>query len=500
MKLESLFSKFVAYLERQNNFWEWIIYIFSVIFIRNAVESFICTRKFFVDAEYFFKYPVFYLTGLLVAAIWIAVFTGEPKLSGRVASVGLSGIILAPVLDWILIGRGYILSYLNFRSWREFALAGLSLYANLPLFPMRRGLSPGLRIEIYIFIFLIGLFIYLKTKKIWKAILGGYLFNLSLFLPASAEFLSNQLNAFAHIRTTSYEIVNLFFIIVLTVWLTLSHKSTLKQIFSYLRYFRLLFYGGACILGIFIAAQRSFLQLSRNIPTIITSLFVFLTSWIFAVFTNYKYDIISDRIQRKLNPVIVSNREVTDKIIAISAILSIMLGGAVNLALLKSTIFFLSVAFIYSSPPIRTKRFPIISTFTLGLATVAGFMMGYSAVRGNIDRIPEGVILALAVGVTLGFCAKDINDTVGDAAAGTITFATLLPPRWAKFLCGGLGFAGLLLVPPLAGTKSNYACSLAAATGALIWTYTALARKFDERIPLLITVVFEIIFALFFLL
>lgn len=162
----------------------------------------------------------------------------------------------------------------------------------------------------------------------------------------------------------------------------------------------------------------------------------------------------------------------------ISAAGKALAAGALFLALCVSYVAFLIVlaclllAAAYSIPPLRLKRLPFVATAALAGLSVLSALAGFSLFAQETAPVvfPGRVALALMVGVTLGFTAKDLKDADGDRRSGIRTVATALSPRTARLVTAGLVAAGYLVTPailPLGGVLVA-ASLLGAATGVLL--------------------------------
>ncbi len=126
----------------------------------------------------------------------------------------------------------------------------------------------------------------------------------------------------------------------------------------------------------------------------------------------------------------------------------------------------LILAWAYSVPPLRLKRWPLISSGTLALLSVLSLATGFAlfAQEMTLHVIPSRVVLMLGVGITLGFTAKDLKDVRGDRATGVVTIATLLPARVARLVTAilvAIGYAAAVFFGKL-GVVHGCAAAVAA--------------------------------------
>jgi homogentisate phytyltransferase/homogentisate geranylgeranyltransferase len=107
---------------------------------------------------------------------------------------------------------------------------------------------------------------------------------------------------------------------------------------------------------------------------------------------------------------------------------------------------YLLLGILYSLPPVRLKRIPIVSTVVIAVAVILSIALGFSVYYGGqaINALPAKILLPTLLAVTLGFTAKDIGHIDGDKAHGVITLPVLLykPGTFS----GRLPIAGLVSV------------------------------------------------------
>ena len=160
------------------------------------------------------------------------------------------------------------------------------------------------------------------------------------------------------------------------------------------------------------------------------------------------------------------------------------------------TLFFLgtftAAYWVYSVPPLRLKRVPILSNFLVGVACLSAFLAGFYLV--SIDRTLHAVSFSVIAFVLVGFTAaanvKDIKDITGDRAEGVLTLPVWLGERRARrgvggmialvFLAAPLAFGSVLWIPSITAACLSFAICIQAKTPekgifALYFLYAAVA-------------------------
>jgi len=97
------------------------------------------------------------------------------------------------------------------------------------------------------------------------------------------------------------------------------------------------------------------------------------------------------------------------------------------------------MVYIYSSPPFRLKRFPLIATFLLSLSALFTVLAGFVlSPQYTVLDFPKKIILFILTVFTFGFMAKDIKDYEGDRADNVYTIPVIFGERKGKIIIGAL--------------------------------------------------------------
>uniref|UniRef100_A0A7C6ECP7 Uncharacterized protein n=1 Tax=candidate division WOR-3 bacterium TaxID=2052148 RepID=A0A7C6ECP7_UNCW3 len=417
--------------------------VFSFIFLRIFFEPLEAVRRsgfrlgygefnYPAVIQYFIHFPFFYLSLFLLLVMVIAITIKEEikKVTG-VGSVGLGLILFVPIIDWI-VGGGYLLTYpLRLKT---FFIHFLNPWQSLvPI-----GVSPGQRVIIILIAFLIAFYAYLKRKRLALALslfvipLGIIIFwgalptIIALDKPEDVYLTGGVLNS----DQQKFAIIfALLLFCLFFIYYRLLNQASFKILINSLRWERMLFYSGIGIFG-FILAKRGQLAISGLFDLLGLVLLVLSLALGFqsAQVINDFFDIESDRLSRKRNPLgqgIEKNYYLIWGFCLIT--LSLTFALIINYFCFLLMFSFLLLSIIYSVPPIRLKRVPLLSTFILAVAAILGIAMGCSLFWGNyaLSVIPKRILIPTLLGITLGFIAKDIQDVNGDRITRVITLPSL---------------------------------------------------------------------------
>ncbi len=384
---------------------------------------------------YFVHFPLFYLTTYLLITILISIFIHHDIVKvTKITAPGLGLIVLVPIIDAIICG-GCFITYPS--RLEKFYLFFLNPFTSL----IDIGVSIGQRIVIICICLLTFVYCYIKTKKIIKSIALFIVVLLLILLMGSITTLlaGNQpekifvSGGIFYTDTQKFSaIYSVLFIIALLLYLYLADRKNFNLFVVSLRIERMAFYGFLGIAGFILAQQQSKIIHKLDFFNLLAILFIFLSPSIgFCVLQilNDFFDIRADAISKPRNPLVQGIRKKYYIFLGlVFAILCLVLSSILNYYGFLIMFSFLLLGVIYSVPPVRVKRFPLLSTFILAIAVVLSIGLGFSVIyyEKALHQIPHSLIYAILCGVTLGFTAKDINDTVADKNNGTFTLPVLL--------------------------------------------------------------------------
>jgi 4-hydroxybenzoate polyprenyltransferase/tetratricopeptide (TPR) repeat protein len=172
-----------------------------------------------------------------------------------------------------------------------------------------------------------------------------------------------------------------------------------------------------------------------------------------SVCLNDLFDEEGDRLTGSERPLVIGTLRRRDV-----SLLSVALGSAALLAAVNvkySTFLMLAlgmaVSVFYNAPPLRLKRFPVVSSLSLGLVSLLTMMVGLTlfAEERTFAVVPPRLAWLIVLSFGLGFSAKDLKDVDGDRATGVVTLPGLLGPRGGRIAVACLVALSYLLVPAL---------------------------------------------------
>jgi 4-hydroxybenzoate polyprenyltransferase len=198
---------------------------------------------------------------------------------------------------------------------------------------------------------------------------------------------------------------------------------------------------------------------------------------------NQAFDADLDRINKPHRPIPAGLATPRQAIVLgdVCALLALLLGAGASTSFLACVAVGVLATWIYSAPPLRTKRHPLFANLTI--AVPRGLLVpvaGWSVLAPPTDPEPWGLGTVLLLFVLGAASTKDFADVEGDRAHGCRTLPVLLgPARAARWIAPSLVLPWLLY--PLLGWLGWLTADLArlAVLGALLclggaWTARAL--------------------------
>ncbi len=464
---------------------EWVVVFLGVVGIRFLLESFSDSGRstLIADLPTMVHYGLFYASLLLALLLVVWVFTRKPiAVVGKVLATGFVVIWFAPLLDLLVSrGRGYAMAYL-FQEWPQLGQSFFQYFGPLT-FP---GITPGIRIEIGVILCFIAWYVFISTKAWWRAVLAVFWSYVVIFLwlalpsvlallfgggaQSVASWLRESIDASVlpllqpargqetyvalqlRFSTLIAQVCFVLCAAFAAVGAWLARPDVVSAVFRNSRPERVLHYWLLIAAGLFAAVS----YVRVNWITVLACLILFLTfyaAWMFAVGVNDLEDVAVDAVSNSDRPLIRGTLTAEDVRTANEICLSVALVGGY---VLGQTILFLVLVFtaayyVYSAPPLKLKRVPVLATFCISLACLAAVLAGFFFWNDNqyLTAFPFRYVVLIVVGFTLGATLKDIKDIDGDAKVGVRTLATLFGPVWGPRVIGLLVGLGHALVPLL---------------------------------------------------
>ena len=469
-------KRFVEDLENSRiSFWAYVVTIICVIFLRNFLETFSDVDNFWTPVSplaYFVHYPMFYLC-LLLALIAIFHWLTKEKITKitRITLCFFPIILLAPILDLLVSGgQGYNISYMF-----EDSSALINRFVTFSWGYLGRGITPGIQIELMVVFVLVACYLFLKTGKIILAIIGviasyivGFvlgslpslitvLWNLKGSATVGSEIFSADVVLYHFYSFNQKMTLVLFPILVveLGLWYRLYNREKFRALLKNLRGLRVFHYLCMLSMGMLIGyGQRppeTFFESPFPILILIVSACSVVLAWLWAVGVNDLHDEDTDRITNHSRPLVSGVIDVEEyrSLNLVFLLLSLVAAILIRHPFLVTILVTAGLSYVYSAPPFRLKRVPLLSTFILALCSALVCLGGFVLFSADYSFVgfPPRILSAMLVAFTLGLTVIDIKDLKGDQATGTVTLPILFGEKKGKMITGILVLLAYLSVP-----------------------------------------------------
>ena len=506
------------------SFGQWAAAFSGIVVIRFFLEMFSSPTAAFpgaLDMATAVHYFIWFLGVFLSMTLVLRIFVGDITKISRVMLFSFLVIWFGPIIDLIRSGgTGYVMAYI-FAGPRGLFADILSLGGTSPF----GGITFGIKTEIVIILIGLAAYVFLKTKNFFKAIGVVILSYLVIFIwLALPSFLAILLSLGATGMTTSAQIFNflveifarshipgniirpseqlsypaainavfnagisyLFYIItsaLVVAWGWFWRQDIIRALAKNIRLRRLCHYWLMVALGMAVAlvTYKESVWNAADIMAIITMATVFACAWMFAVGTNDLADTPIDAVTNADRPLVTGDLTAGDMKQANTIFFIWMLIGGFLLG--YWTLFlvacFTAAYYVYSVPPLRLKRVPILATLLISLVCLTATMTGFFFVDPAklISDFPKQLVLIIVIAFTLFANMKDIKDIAGDRAEGIMTIPTVFGDKHGIPLVGILTGLSFLVVPAVLRSTTLLIPSIIAA---VLGYWAVVARPYRE--------------------
>ncbi len=471
---------------------QWMVGFVGIIYIRFLLES-LSSRTVsglaLTDPFTLIHFGLFFLVVALgiisVLAYFSKNYNGAPKL----VLFALPIIWFGPLFD-IITKNKVTYEYISDTHLKLF-FDFIKFFSTSPI----KGASFGLRLEILLIVLGIGWYVWIRRKKIYLSFTAIFISFILIFLTCS---IPGVINTFAHINSgdnsvyiktgdyiaeimaksnivhntyretfaslPTYRILELQFNKLLTqilfiisclfgtIWFWKTQKQKFLIILKNSRPERIAFYLSLLFFGMGIAFINGYGVLNSyvDILSIICLCFAWVGVWMYAIHVNDITDVETDKISNSNRPIVqkqITHEEMTQTgyIWLVVALLGSWSAGFYPFFMVS---VFIATSYIYSVPPLRLKRIPILSSFLISIACLVTVLAGFFFVSFDkkIEAFPSLFAIGIVIVFTLAINIKDMKDVGGDTIDEVNTLPTLFKKNGAKIVgsCLALSF---LLVP-----------------------------------------------------
>ena len=523
-KIYNTLNKIKAFLEKTTvSPTQWIISFVAIIFGRLFLEALSSPSSSGIiesDITSIIHGSLWFITMAMIAMIFVWIILPELR-KALPAGILFSfvAIWIAPTIDLIVSkGNGFKMTYL-FQNFGRLVQSFYTFMNNSSL-----GVTTGIHVEVTIILICFALLFYSIRKNIKKTILATIaLYGLIFFMFVAPSFLyisdttpgspampiistvlhsstlADNINGNLRYETTialeeiGFDLMmSRIFIIALCVliawWFFLQKKSAFLAIMKNSRPERVLHYWLMAGAGMYIAWHISpWSMFSWNDALVFVTLLISIyAAWMFSVCTNDIADVNIDLVSNPGRPLPSGaiNKDDIKEASTIFLLIALVGSYVAGYYAFFSISVFMSLYYVYSMPPTRLKRAPVLSSFIIILNCVSIFIAGFFTFSRSkiLSTLPMSAIFAVIIISFLWSHIKDLKDVEGDTKSGIATVPVILGPVWGPRVIGTAGGLAYVIAALFIGGPLIYIL-------ALVWgimTYYFCTRRPYKEWPLFV--------------
>jgi 4-hydroxybenzoate polyprenyltransferase len=451
----------------------------ALILIRLLVEA--SVRGFSAEgfAFWFFEFSHTFLFFLFAFLCFLPVarLAGASNWS-RAAHLLFFGFLIIwtpPILDKIIFGDQLVWSFYELGGLADLGRDLFSFFGDTP----DMGITQGVRIEIALMTVGLGAYTFFRSRDILRSvgimiltylvffILGtvpSYLAILALapsqgFLGVSEpeiagyvltpkRFLSGDM---ADPRMSLSIRMSIVYALLSTLGIALFLRKSAKETFMALlrntRFPQAIWHGGLTLLGMGLAVIFAGASLRLDLFEWLGILLLIVaveSAWLASVVVN---DLADCRIDKRSNadrplPSGVISETLYRTIGILFFVASLLFSGVVSMSAMLLLLAYQAIALLYSAPPFRLKRIPVVATLLSATAGILVLLAGFFTISPitDISPIPSVILGFLGIAYAVTLPLKDFKDIQGDKKDGVHTLPVLLGAERAKAVIGSALF------------------------------------------------------------
>ena len=424
-------------------FGNFVLTFFCAITLRNFFESFSHTPLFNLLnlselqlLRELLQYTLFYVFLALLLILFLYVLTRiKIPLLCRVILPGFLLTCIVPVIDMLFSPTGgHHITYL-------FPTPAHSLvYFYLHFFGDYTGVSLGMKIEISLALLFVFLYVQVKKNNFLMSLCAALLtYSVIFFVGASPYVICYLLRLFSVNCVFSAQLMSHYFLFALipsgAIFAYLTNQQMFLAVTKDLRWLRVMHYELMLLFGMMLALHKINLML---LPQLLFMMVAVLFFCLFSIITNNIADQRIDMISNPHRPLSAQTITLSSYITLawVSLLLALLYASQVSAVALSAISCVTLLYFVYSMPPLRIKRIPVLSKAVIAAASLILILLGYNLVAGDWHGFPQSLIWIFLIGVTLSANFIDIKDYAGDKAENILTLPVLLGVNRAKKLIG----------------------------------------------------------------
>jgi len=390
------------------------------------------------------------------------------------------------------------MAYISAHSPSEWAYFFLTFFGPY----VEPGVTIGMRIELGLIIIGTGIFVYAVRKSLWRAVIAaigiyavmfivGSLPSVLDVIPSVSQSSTLADNIHGTLRYASLQrlleigfdfmMARVWFITSLALgltWFLANFKRQTLIIFRNSRPGVSALYVGLVLFGAFIAYRANPFSMNWDDWLALTTLaLAFYFSWMYAACENDIHDVDIDMVSNAYRPIPSGGLDKSEMRTAslIFLAMALVAGYISGYYAFFLILVFNALAYIYSTPPMRLRRLPLVPIVIMSVCSLISVLAGFFTFSHTktISSFPPALMAGIVIFYFLSMHMKDIKDVDGDRRAGVRTLPVMLGPVWGPRAVGVMNVLAYMIIPFVLGDMLLFIGALPAAA----LTYVAAVRK-----------------------
>lgn len=473
-------------LERKINPLNWAGIFLAIIFLRVFIEKFLAvSTNLTLDQiliEYLHNFFFFLITYLLMWLFLSFVLKVNPKKLAYVLAWASGLIIFPPLLDMLKIHGQVFWSFYLLSAPQTLFLQFITFFGHLPT-----GIVYfGTKIVFSLAVILVFGLVLARTKNFLKAILGalgGYCilffmgafptffvivydflaqtkkinslqgYNIAQFFGAHSSILGLGYHGTEYAFAANLNLVYfLFLILLLTLLFLIISPKKFWAVIQNCRCAQVIYNFGLFFIGLGLGALAYPQNFKLNLFSVLAlavSLVSIWLAWESSVVFNDIFDFSIDKISNPQRPLPQKVFELPEYLSlgVICFILSLIGAFVLGLSFVALIFTFQILAWFYSTPPFRLKKFPVLATLVSSVASLIILFFGFILISPDqtIQTLSWRIPILLMITYTLSLPIKDFKDIAGDKKYAIWTIPVIFGEKKSRLIIASGLFISFML-------------------------------------------------------
>ncbi|RKZ32413.1 hypothetical protein DRQ33_05970, partial [bacterium] len=221
-----------------------------------------------------------------------------------------------------------------------------------------------------------------------------------------------------------------------------------------IRPFRIIHFVAMFFIGLWAGTSgRTELFAEMNFFDLIFAIMAIFFAWEFSVVTNDIMDSDIDSISNAKRPLPRQDLSHSNMLwlAGFYLLYAILCSTLINPRFAYMIMSFIAIYWLYSMPPARLKRIPVLSIAMISFASIILIFDGIVIAGRQPIALPNKLLWAIFVVFSLAFNAKDLKDYEGDKQTGIKTLMTILGKKNGTLLIAVLIWVSYCIFPMILG-------------------------------------------------